>query len=428
MHGEVLDQCFLDSLDTLSQLNSLWTQRHHLQTELAQSQRDSKVSSGAAVPSSAAATIWRQAKECGIPTCLITDSAAVAEHAEAHGCQEAILIQPPIATQPAEDVEDCSVMALFVTAAEIMAQRTGFVWVHSTGLHAAWDSPIALRNAFVDPEDPDPPTAVDVPNFAVLPDTDPDAVVGWGQVAAAQASVVDQGLATLLASAAASSATWSKVLIGLGGVALGEHGYVGSLIPPSAAPLESPPALFGEVLACVAVLTKHESSRELNSAPGQRRPEIFQLPDLGASLRTLAGLDSETQDDSRPGIWGRDIGGLGLPQSPGDWPTELAIACTTHEDRLWLRCPAWSIQTPFSTEHGIGVVDPNSLPTMAEATANSQLYVKPEDRWEVNDVADRRADIVDLLRAHGTAVLDALRAGKREFNFKLEEELANLLR
>jgi hypothetical protein len=442
MRGEVLDQCFLDSLDTCSQLDSLWTQRHHLQTELAKSQSAANPSSAVQVSEYDGATLWSLADECEVPACLITDSAAVAEHAEAHGCREAVLIQPPGATQPAEDAEGCSVMALFVTAAEMLSERRGFVWIHSTGLKAAWDAPISLRNSFVDPEDPDPPTDVCVPAFAVLPDTDPDAVVGWGQVAAAQASVIDQGLATLLASTAASGVAWSKVLIGLGGVALGEHGYVGSLIPPSCAAIEHPPALFGEVVSCVAVVAKHELSCEADAMPGRRRPEIFQLPDLGATLRDLGGLDpsrlSAAEAESYTRTWGLSVTGLGLPQTPPDWPVELSIACMVHDNRLWIRCPAWSMQTAYAFPISPEIADSEAQEAIPGEKADavfmdveplpSRLYVKPEDRWEVNDVADRRADIVDLLREHARAVLDALREGRREFQFTLDEELVNLLR
>ena len=308
-------------------------------------------------------------------------------------------------------------------------------------MHADWDAPVELRNSFVDPEDPDPPAEVSVPAFAVTADTDPDAIVGWGQVASAQASVIDEGLATLLASATASGGSWSNILVGLGGVALGEHGYVGSLIPPSRVVLEDAPALFGEVLSCVAVVANPDES---SGAPGRRRPEMFQLPDLGATLQELAGLepvsDSPESAESAIPAWGRSISELGLPSLPCDWPAERSIACATHEGRLWFRCPAWSLQTDLPAR----ITDEVAASESAEATAEvgadadarfidsvpirSQLFVKPEDRWEVNDIADRRADIVELLREHALKVLDGLREGKRELNFELEEELVNLLR
>ena len=57
--------------------------------------------------------------------------------------------------------------------------------------------------------------------FPVLPETDPDEVVGWTQVAAAQVAVVDEAMAGLAGCLQELHSDWSYCLVGLGGVPLG---------------------------------------------------------------------------------------------------------------------------------------------------------------------------------------------------------------
>lgn len=394
--GVLLDQCFLDSQQLHEQLRSLWTAAHALQTgplpwNLWQS----------------FAARWGASRSASSSARLLTDSPQVAELAEQMDCPQITLIEPrstsPSMLQPAEDSAQCAVMELLATAAaELASGPPGLVWIHSRGLRHPWDAPLAMRAQFADPEDPDPPSTVELPSSAVDAKTDPDFVVGWGQVAAAQAAVIDEGLSALRDTVAqrSDSATWSWLFTTLGGVPLGEHGRLG----------------WGDEQLVGAEL--HTATIIVPAQPlpaGLRRPELFQLPDIAATLAALLELELPAT------VWGRNALAQGAAQSPDRWPHELRLAMLTSKLGSWLRTPAWC-----------AVLKNAVLKNLEEGSRNDSgtihLFVKPEDRWEVSQIADRRRDIVELHRQLIPLFAAAARCGQRLALPVLEEDLLNLLR
>ncbi|MCA9131501.1 MAG: hypothetical protein KDA45_00030 [Planctomycetales bacterium] len=381
--GILLDQCFVDSPDLALQLRSLWTAHHAFKAGLP--------------PFPDCPLFTRHAGR------LWTDSPQVATAATELGCETVMLVQPAVRQQPAEDVGDCAAMELFAAAAEDLASGVcGPLWIHSQGLRHRWDAPLDLRRQFTDPEDPDPPGEVVTPDCAVTSDTDPDIVVGWGQVAAAQAAVIDQGLGGLLATLAArdDADDWPCLFASLGGTPLGEHGRLGWGIQQ----------LHHEELHAAAIL------RPAGGLPlGLRRPELFQLPDLAATI--LALLEQPGGEHHPPHAaagqrWGQDLLQLGAAQSPSRWPAAFRLAMIAHNQQRWLRSPAWSAL----------FADPNN------PDEEARLYVKPEDRWEVSDIADRRREIVVRHRELAEVFCQAVQASDRSQLPPLEDDLCELLR
>ena len=137
---------------------------------------------------------------------------------------------------------------------------------------------------------------------------------------------------------------------------------------------------------------------------------MFQLPDIAATLARL--LDLELPEL----VWGRNVLDLGAAQSPDRWLPELRLAMIGDKLRSWLRSPAWSALL----EHVEGEVEGDWL--------GDQLFVKPEDRWEVSQIADRRRDIVELHRRLAPLFAQAARTGQRSLLPSLDEDLLNLLR
>ena len=228
-HGLVLDQCFVDSLDLRKQLHSMWTGRH------------------AAQEPSSQWSMWQQLVSSGYEVCLITDCAVTAEVAEQLGCPRVTFVEVDESTQPAEDWTECGLMRVFVAAVEELSEPESnrVVWIHSRGLRLAWDAPIELRERFIDPDDPEPPSEACVPNFWITHETDPDEIIGWGQVAAAQVAVVDQAIDILMSTieSRADANDWSWMVVSPGGVPLGEHDRVGW----------GNPDLHGEEIGCLAI-------------------------------------------------------------------------------------------------------------------------------------------------------------------------------
>lgn len=392
--GIVLDQCFLDSLPLETQLASLWTGRHALQS------------------SQDAPSIWTACANSGTPACLITDRESVAAAAEHWGCAEAIYV-PPIYREndaPAAEISQCSVMNLLGAACELATHREGLIWIHSRGMRLPWDAPLELRNQFTDQEDPDPPSETGPPNLVVTASTDPDLIVGWGQVAAAQAAVIDEGIGALLAAihARPNAREWAWVLASLGGVPLGEHGRLGC-------DAESPDVrLHGEELSCVALLLPREKD-----SVGARRGELFQLPDLAATIADMAG----TTQDLAASSWGRNVLRLPDADSPTRWDSALQWARTDDPSTIWMRCAAWSATFPKELP-----AQGAANSTVEEPTFPAKLFVKPEDRWEVSDVANRRHDIVEALQEAARNFQMAIESGSREAWPNPAHDLVNLMR
>ncbi len=389
-HGLVLDQCFVDSLDLRKQLHSLWTGRH-----AGQEPRSNW-------------SMWHQLISSGYEACLITDCAVTAEVAEQLGCPRVLLVEVYDATEPADDWTECGLMQVFVSAVEELSETESnrVVWIHSRGLRLAWDAPIDLRERFIDPEDPEPPSAACVPDISITDETDPDEVIGWGQVAAAQVAVIDQGIDILMSTIESrdDASEWSCMVLSLGGVPLGEHGRVGW----------RQPALHGEEVSCLAIIQAADqddlgelenADREPNMrAPGSRRAELCQLPDL--LMTFLDSLQVNLSGTDSP--WGQSMLRLGPFSAPLGWPAHFQSAYILDLAEKWVRTPAWS--ATFTED---------KLP---------ELFVKPDDRWEISDVSSRRLDVVERMREIANGFQECLTSGKRELLPKLEEELCNLLR
>ncbi|MEO8268935.1 MAG: hypothetical protein ABI557_04385, partial [Aureliella sp.] len=408
--GVLLDQCFLDSQQLHEQLRSLWTGAHALQTgplpwNLWQS----------------FAARWGSSSSAAVSARLLTDSPQVAELAEQMGCPQITLIEPRTASPsvqlptgdldrdrlegpvhaPAEDSSQCAVMELLATAvSELASGPPGLIWIHSRGLRHAWDAPLAMRAQFADPEDPEPPSEVELPSTAIDAETDPDFVVGWGQVAAAQAAVIDEGLSALRDTVAhrSDSTAWSWLFSTLGGVPLGEHGHMGW----------GHSQMFGSELHTATIVVPAQSL-----PIGLRRPELFQLPDIGATLAGLLELDLPAT------VWGQNALELGASQSPDRWPREFRLAMLAGTLHSWLRTPAWS--AVLSNE------ELNNDDAQSDSYTE-QLFVKPEDRWEVSQIADRRRDIVELHRQLLPLFATAAQRGQRSALPVLVDDLLNLLR
>ncbi len=386
--GLVLDQCFLDSRDLESQLSSLATCCHALQ------------------PTSGQPNLWHRLQVLDIPNVFVTDSTRAANWAEQAGCQQVLLIEPAHSSQPVRDPSESAALGLFTAAASVLEeQRDGLVWLHSLGFQLPWDAPLSLREQFIDPEDPQPPAEVGPPCLETS-GLDPDLVTGWGQVAAAQAAILDGGIGSLLAllevGQSANDCAW--LIVGLGGVPLGEHGHVGW----------NRPQLHAEELQCLVILRPSPPA-----AVGWRRAELCQLPDVGATLWDCLGCLP-----AAAGHWGKSMLPWCISDTPARWSNAHKLAMLRSTDnRVWIRSPAWSgvlpaeACTPADSQSSL---DPTEFPV--------QLFAKPDDRWEVSEVAARCPDVVQQLRTHAGQFLQAAAKHDRSALLPVDDGLCDLMR
>lgn len=217
---------------------------------------------------------------------------------------------------------------------QLEADEGLLIWVHTRGMFGPWDAPAEYVQNLLDDEDPIPPTYITPPQRAVTPDEDPDILLGIRQSYAAQVAVMDACLEMLLDHPRLQQESSEFYLIGLRGYPLGEHGYIG---------ISAQTPLYSESLG-VPVIIK---SRALTQ---QRWRGLMSLSDF------------------------RD---LLVPEVPRPYalPTR-EFARVRHGEQVVIRTQEWLLR---------------------EAEGARQLFAKPDDRFECNDVADIMGDVAEEL-------------------------------
>ncbi|HTU25220.1 MAG TPA: sulfatase-like hydrolase/transferase [Pirellulales bacterium] len=298
-----------------------------------------------------------RANQAGLETLLFTDDQEVAELPAAASFSQRTLLAVDESTQPAAEVADTQAMRYLAEASALLAEvRQPFLlWMHARGLSGVWDAPYALRSQYADEEDPPPPDWMAPKWRTTEDDIDPDELLGLMHAYAGQVSLWDACLETWLEEFAASALARNTLLAFFSprGYPLAEHRHIGRIAPD----------LYSESVQTVG---------------------WWRFPDgLGAPARTPAIV---LPADVPPTIseW-LGWSGLGWPAAGHSllplarWErgaVREAAVLFAEPDRWALRTPAWHLMVSGEGEQ-----------------QQVELYAKPADRYEVNDVAMRAADI-----------------------------------
>jgi arylsulfatase A-like enzyme len=339
----VFDQALIDSPQLETLYRSYWHGWHALRANQPPEDR----------PSLAA-----MLRDAGISTALLTDERFVGQHPLAVDFDELVEIDPPWQPQVADDIEQSHLTKCFAQAIGWLeaAEEPFLLWCHLAGLGTSWDAPLDFRGAYWEEGDPEPLESADVPDRLLPPDPDPDELLGIAQAYAGQVTLLDTCLGALLEYLRSSSLGQETLLVLTSprGFPLGEHGRIG--------PCDE--ALYGEIVHV---------------------PLLMRFPDgLGASVRSPALVEPAD-------LWATLLDWLGIADVPAA-PTAASLLplvrgdMETVRDRLCLlgrgtqraiRTPAWYLR----------------------AGGTPELFVKPDDRREVNDVAVRCPEVVECLLA-----------------------------
>ena len=286
----------------------------------------------------------------GWRTALVTDDAAAA----VEGSDVTRVPAGPRAT-PEHDAEATCLARLGAAARDVVASgEHRLVIVHATSLGTCWDAPPEFREAYAAPEDPPPPPGADVPDFEVAAGTDPDLLVGVRQAFAGQLTLLDRCLGDAIDMALAAG--WTVLVAGLRGLALGLHGRVG----PGGA------AAFGEIVHVPAILAD-----AAGRMAGQRHGGLVLPADLGTTLvESLGGRPAPAEPETP---W-RGTSLAGLLES---WtiPRRDRVVAVTRGGAA-IVTPAW---------HCVA------------GGRRVALHAKPDDYFELCDVADRCPDVAEEL-------------------------------
>jgi arylsulfatase A-like enzyme len=253
---------------------------------------------------------------------------------------------------------------------EIRQDQPRLVWLHARGMYGPWDAPVELQQSLLDENDPPTVKSIAPPDFIMGSAEGPDAAFRYACAYAAQVMVLDQCLEELVdATAAGRDDRWLITLVGARGFPLGEHSRIGGVDPRThAEQLQVPwlvrfPDRMGQLVR-VAALTSHHDLLPTLVDYIDRRRTLDQSAFDGASVVPFAS-------SLRAG-W-RDA------------------AISTSASARSIRTLAWCLREDFAHNK-------NSI-TSNDAGSNPELYVRPDDRWEANDVAKLCPEVVEELRA-----------------------------
>jgi len=294
---------------------------------------------------------WPSAAFANHGISLVTDDPfAHAASASSIFADKHLVQLPAQVRKPAKDLESTQLAALFSAAIDRLSgnEDAQSLWIHTRGMAGPWDAPSEMRNQFADEEDPAPPRLTTPPNLHLARDYDPDELLGITHAYAGQIKLFDTLLGVLLSAFEESAAAENTLLllVGMRGYPLGEHLRVG----------ECDSALYIE-LTHVPFLVRYPDG----TGALARSPQLMNHEDVPQLIAEWLGTQttSATKSSFQTLLEGGEV----------PWRNHLRLQSL--QDRA-IRTPAWYLRE-----------------TEVAGEVKRELYVKPDDRWEINDIADR---------------------------------------
>ncbi len=310
---------------------------------------------GAAAPVS---PLFTALSGTGYRTVLVTDDMETARLGK--GLFEKVELFSP-AKGIAETAEQSAVFRGLKDAADAASRMARgrapfFLWIHLKGWGGIWDTPQQLRDeAREDDGDPPPYGGAIPPSFEMPPDADDDPLHAVLETYAAGVRLWDTSLEFFLGMLNREGLFERTALFvgGARGLSLGEHLHVG---PGGAGSL-----YFEEIHVPLLYRPAGKPSEAVRSfalcGPDDLYRTLLRLAGGEPNERTLLDLASEETESIRSG--------LSVTQADASSPRQGVIT----DEWFFLR-------------------DTASVPPRRE------LYLVPDDRWNVNEVADRAGEEV----------------------------------
>lgn len=334
------------------------------------------------------------ARSAGLKAVLITDEPLVAEHPLATDFDEIIRLDLPTSDAPTETWEETQLAQFFAAAAEFIAHNTApvFLWLHTGALDRAWDAPIRLREQYADEDDPEPPALVVPPALQLGDELDPDELLGLRHAYAGQISALDHSLE--LFSDAITASVWARsanlVLTSPRGYPIGEHGAVGAAATN----------LYGELIHVPLLIRPAKGNRTCD-----RSAALVQPYDLYETIAELVGPQQGMNKTS--GTSARSL----VPLMRGEQDSLRNWAWSVCPGQQVLTTPAWFFRSADRSEDEALRLRASGMPPEL-AAHKTELFVKPDDFFEANEVSGRCAGVVDeaqvVLKQLGKAAADNL--------------------
>jgi len=366
-----------DSPDLMQSCRAWWSGRHAMQPDT--------------IADGGARSLPQLAAAAGARSLLITDDPAVARHPLAAEFGELQRVEQPAQRRNQVEVEETELFRLFSAGVSALedVKEPALVWIHSRGMGGPWDAPLEFRNQFADEDDPEPPRLIDPPDFTLPSGFDPDQVLGYVHAYAGQVVLADLCLGFLLQSIGEHPLADQSLLAVTSprGFPLGEHRRVG----------QCDRALYGELLHVPLFVRLPDDEQAAT-----RLQCITQPHELPALIAECCGWGWEGGRETAEHSFLEEILGA-KPRSPRS-------ACAVGPGQRAIRTPAWFLHEGTGDE------------------PRYELFVKPDDRWEANEVAARCGEEIELLAAELNRFEQAAATGHIAQSPPLAEELFHIWR
>jgi arylsulfatase A-like enzyme len=306
----------------------------------------------------------------GYSTALITDEPVLTSIAAADGFHQCIQLQipPTFPKQQPGDNSESSIAKFFADTCDFIASAKPtsrsdsprLLWAHSRGMYGPWDAPIELQDSLLDDGDPQPVESTQPPDLMLSPSDDPDSAFRYACAYAAQMMVLDESWDGIMQTIESNgdAAGWIVVLIGARGFPLGEHRRIGGVDEK----------IHAEQLH-VPYLVRFPNGFGRLARSGQLAAPIDLLPTLLAA----------TGERVAP-RYGHGDGLNSIPRAlAARAPWRDALVATGTSGAQAIRTLDWCLRKDVASK------------------VDAELYVRPDDRWEANDVAKLCPEVVESL-------------------------------
>ncbi len=316
----------------------------------------------------------------GYRTILLTDEPTIADTVWADGFAEVCLIDAANSPQVTDSPEETGFFRLLTAVFEKLAEipdpdkEPFFLWCHWKGFAGAWDFPLSCREEYVEDEDP-PPYAGTEPPFvderSAETEPDPDVLRSVVEAYSGGITFFDELLGGFLQTLREGE-LGKRTLFALTsaqGYPMGEHRVIGLSDSD-----KSISRLWSENVHLPLFLRFPDGFAKM-----ERRPALTQPNDLYATFwHYLLGSDPVPSPDQEKcsDLAGRNL----LPLISGETESlrqELLIADS--EGSRAMITAEWFLK---ETKNG----------------RRLELYAKPDDRWDVNEVSNRCGEQIETLR------------------------------
>lgn len=379
--GFLFDQAFVDQPELDELCRTWWSGTHRLERPKAGETPERTC-------------LASQFANAGFVTACLTDEPLIAEHPLAARFGETVRVDSPTSATAGNSLADSHLGYFFATAVQWLetAREPFFLWLHSRGMSAPWDAPDDCRRQYADEDESPPPRITQPPSRYLTADDDPDELWGICQSYAGQATLLDECLGGWLESLETRQLLNDTLLVVLGarGFPLGRNGRLGGIDG----------ALYNELVQTPWLMRFPDGV-----AAAGRTGSLVQACDLAPTLLDFAGLPFS------PSQAGRTLLPL-VREERFSWRDRLCLV--GRDGQRGFRTPAWYLRTP------------------ANAASSEQppheLYGKPDDRWESNDVALRCPEIVAALEFAQHELFSYLDSGTPSTLSPLDETLVSDVR